>query len=313
MPTPTCETRHMRYFVAVAEALNFRRAAERLNIAQPALSRAIRQLEERLDARLLERSNRRVELTEAGRVFLEGCRRTLSSAEKAVRDARKARAGEIGHLAIGYTDFAISGALPEIMQGFRSVHPEITVDLMHMVTFVQLEALARGDIQVGVMTGPLSEPGLGHVTLQNERLVAILPEAHPLARLEAIPLTSLAGEPFVTGQAAHWRHYLSHMMAVCQNAGFRPRVVQEAYNSEGIFGLVAANMGVTLHVESARNYFRQGLAIRPLADSDYRVPTIAAWSTAEISPALRHFIDFVDERQRGPETARPGPSSPKTS
>lgn len=299
MTTPTCETRQMRYFVAVAEALNFRRAAEQLNIAQPALSRAIRNLEESLGTRLLERNNRRVALTEAGRVFLDGCRRSLSSVEKTVRDTRKARAGEIGHLAIGYTDFAISGALPAIMQEFRSRFPDVTVDLVHMVTFVQLEALARGDIQVGVMTGPLSEPGLDHVTLQNERLVVILPENHPLARLEAIPLARLAGEPFVTGQAAHWRHYLSHMLAVCQGAGFRPRIVQEAYNSEGIFGLVAANMGLTLHVESARNYFRQGLAIRPLADSDYRVPTVAAWSSGEVSPALRRFIDFVTERQRG--------------
>lgn len=287
--------RHMRCFVAVAQTLNFHRAAERLNIAQPALSRTIRQLEDLLGARLLERSNRRVELTEAGRVFLDGCLRTLASAEKAVSDARKTVTGEVGHLTIGYTDFAISGSLPELMQEFRSRYPEITVDLIHMVTAAQLEALASGDIQVGVMTGPLSEPGLDHVTLQSERLVVILPEGHPLARLEAVPLHRLAGEAFVTGQAAHWRHYLSHMIAVCQAAGFRPRIVQEAYNSEGIFGLVAANMGVTLHVECARNYIRRGLVIRPLEDCDYRVPTVAAWHDAGISPPLGRFIDFVTE------------------
>jgi len=295
MPVQICDMRQMRYFVAVAEALNFRRAAEQLNIAQPALSRTIRQLEDALGAQLLERSNRRVELTEPGRVFLEGCRRTLSSGAKAVRDTRKASVGEIGHLTIGYTDFAIGGVLPEMMPEFRARFPEITVDLVHMVTFVQLEALARGEIDVGVMTGPLSEPNLNHVTLQNECLVVILPEHHPLTALDSVPLARLAGEPFVTGQAAYWRHYLSHMMAVCQTAGFRPRIVQEAYNSEGIFGLVAANMGLTLHVESARNYFRKGLAIRPLDGTDYRVPTVAAWSAAEVSPPLGHFIAFVGE------------------
>ncbi len=295
MVTPTCQIRHMLYFVAVAETLNFRRAAQRLNIAQPALSRAIRQLEETLDTRLLERSNRWVELTEAGRVFLDGCRRTLLSAEKTVRDTHKARAGEIGHLAIGYTDFAISGALPEIMQEFRSRFPEVTVDLAHMFTFTQLQALEAGDIQVGFMTGPVRQPGLEHVTVQDERLVVILPESHPLTRLRAIPLARLAGEPFVTGHAAHWRHYLSHMMAVCQRAGFRPRIVQEAFNSEGIFGLIAANMGLTVHTECARNYFRKGLAIRPLKDSSYRVPTVAAWRSTEVSPALRRFIEFIGE------------------
>ena len=299
MPVPAFDLRQMRYFVAVAEALNFRRAAEQLNVAQPALSRAIRQLEERLGAKLLERSNRWVELTEVGSVFLEGCRRTLSSAEQTARDTRKAQNGELGHLAIGYTDFAIIGVLPEIIQEFRSRYPEITVELVHMVTFVQLEALAKGDIQVGAMTGPLAEPGLSHVTLQNDRLVVILPKAHPLAKRKAIPLAALAGEPFVTGQAAYWRHYLTHMMAVCQSAGFRPRIVEEAYNSEGIFGLVAANMGLTLHIEAARNYYRRGLAIRPLEDSDYRVPTVAAWNAGPLSPPLGKFVAFMEDWLRG--------------
>ncbi len=295
MTSQTCDLRQMRYFVAVAEALSFRRAAEQLNVAQPALSRTIRQLEQSLEVRLLERNNRWVELTEVGSVFLEGCRATLSAADKTIKDTLRARAGEIGHLVIGYTDFAISGVLPELIQVFRSRYPEVTVELVHMVTFVQLEALAAGDIHVGAMTGPLAEPGLRHVTLQNDRLVAILPRGHPLAKLKAIPLAKLAGEPFVTGQAAYWRHYLTHMMSVCQSAGFRPRIVEEAYNSEGIFGLVAANMGLTLHVEAARNYYRRGLAIRPLEGTDYRVPTVAAWNADDASAPLQIFIAFVEE------------------
>lgn len=308
LTTPACDLRQMRYFVAVAEALSFRRAAEQLNVAQPALSRAIRQLEETLEVRLLERNNRWVELTEVGAVFLDGCRQTLSSAERTFRDTLKARAGEIGNLTIGYTDFAISGILPELIQVFRSRYPEITVELVHMVTFVQLEALASGEIQVGAMTGPLAEPGLDQVMLQNDRLVVILPKTHRLAKLDAIPLAKLAGEPFVTGQEAYWRHYLTHMMAVCQSAGFRPRIVEEAYNSEGIFGLVAANMGLTLHVEAARNYFRRGLAIRPLQDTDYRVPTVAAWNEDDRSPSLALFIAFAKQwlQEHDPEEEMAG-------
>jgi DNA-binding transcriptional LysR family regulator len=288
-----CDVRQMRYFVAVAQTLNFRRAAERLNVAQPAISRALRQLEDELGTPLMLRSNRRVELTEAGKVFLEGCRRSLASIDKTLEDTRRAREGEIGHLSIGYTDFAISGALPAIMQRFRGAHPDITVDLAHMVTITQLQALARGEIQVGFMTGPLAEPGLDRLTVQDERLVVVMAETNPLAELPAVPLARLAGEPFVIGQPAHWRHYLAHMTAVCQSAGFAPRIVQEAYNSEGIFGMIASNMGVTLYVECARNYFRKGLAIRPVADSDHRVPTLAAWNPGALTPALGRFVESL--------------------
>ena len=289
----TCDIRHMRYYIAVAEELNFRRAAERLHVAQPALSRAIRQLEADLGTTLLERTNRRVEMTDAGVVFLEGCRHIASNIEALVEQTVRARDGEIGHIYIGYTDFAISGALPGIMQDFRASYPEVSVDLAHMVTATQLEALRRSEIQVGFLTGPINEPGFDQLVVQHERLVVILPEAHPLARLRSIPLERLAEEPFVTGQAAHWRHFLSHMTAVCHGAGFTPRIVQEAYNSEGIFGLIAANMGVTLHAESARNHFRKGIAIRPLRDNDYRVSTLAIWRSDAPSPALRRFVETI--------------------
>ncbi len=289
----TCDLRYMRYFIAVAEELNFRRAAERLRVAQPAISRAIRDLESDLETRLLERTNRRVELTDAGQVFLEGCRRVASDIEALIEDTVRARDGEIGHVRIGYTDFAINGALPAVLQDFRARFPEVSVDLVHMVTATQLDALRRGEIDVGFVTGPMAEPGLEHLVVQNERLVVVLPETHPLTRLPAVPLRKLAGEPFVTGQAAHWQHFLSHMVRICHGAGFEPRIVQEAYNSEGIFGLVAANMGISLHVEGAHNHIRRGVAIRPLSDCDHRVPTEAIWRSDKPSAARERFIETV--------------------
>ncbi len=291
--TTQCEIRHMRYFIAVAEELSFRRAADRLNLAQPALSRAIRQLEDNIEVRLLERSSRRVELTEAGRVFLDGCSRNLAGVQKTIDDTQRAQAGEIGHLNIGYTDFAISGALPGIMQEFRAQLPGITVDLAHMVTAVQLEALRRDEIQVGFMTGPLSESGIENLTVQDEGLVVVMPDVHPLAELAAVPLDRLSAEPFIMGQEAFWSHFHSHVATVCRIAGFSPNVVQDAYNSQGIFGLVAANMGLTIYVDCARNYHRKGVAIRPLAGTTHRVPTVAAWKAGRISPALGKLIEFL--------------------
>lgn len=313
----TCDLRYMRYFTAVAEELNFRRAAERLRVAQPAISRAIRELENDLETRLLERSNRRVELTDAGQVFLEGCRRVAGEIEAVIEDTVRARDGEIGHVRIGYTDFAINGALPAVLQDFRARFPEVSVDLVHMVTATQLDALRRGEIEVGFVTGPIAEPGLERLVVQNEQLVVVLPEAHPLARLPAVPLAKLAGEPFVTGQAAHWQHFLSHMVRICHGAGFEPRIVQEAYNSEGIFGLVAANMGVSLHVEGAHNHIRRGVAIRPLSDCDERVPTEAIWRADKPSTARERFIETVAgwpamqrDRTTQPAAGLAAPASP---
>ena len=287
------ELRHLRYFIAVAEELNFRRAAERLNLAQPALSRAIQQLEHHVAVRLLNRTNRRVELTEAGRVFLDGCRRSMASLEKAAAEARKAGVGEIGHFTVGYTDFAISGVLPHILEKFRRHYPGVTVDLLHRFTTQQYDDLDKRMIDFGFMTGPAAAPGLAHMTVQRDRFVVVLSEKHPLAEREEIPLPMLAREPFVVGIASAWKHYHRHVDALCQSAGFTPRVVQEAFNSEGIFGLIAANMGLTIHVECVRNYYRTGLAIRPLEDVDACVPTEMAWFPANTTPVMERFIEFV--------------------
>ena len=287
------ESRHVRYFIAVAEELHFRRAAERLNLAQPSLSRAVQQLEDAVGVRLLARTNRRVELTAAGQVFLDGCRRSLGSLETAAHMARRADAGEVGHLTFGYTDFAISGVLPEILEKFRRQFPDASIDLLHLFTNQQIEALDHGTIDFGFMTGPVLATGLSHMTVQEDRFVVILPETHPLARLDVVPLSALRDEHFVAGMTRWWSHYLKHVESLCESAGFRPRVVQEAFNSEGIFGLVAAKMGIAIHPECARSYIRKGLAIRNLQSNGARVPTEVAWVTSGETPLMRKFIEFL--------------------
>ena len=287
------ETRHVRYFIAVAEELNFRRAAERLNLAQPSLSRAIQKLEHAVGVRLLARNNRRVELTPAGKVFLDGCRRSMEGMESAARLARKADVGEVGHLTIGYTDFAISGVLPQILERFRRRFPDVTIDLLHMFTEPQVEALYQQTIDFGFLTGPVMAKGFSHVTVQEDRFVVVLPETHPLVELDAVPLETLADESFVTGMARWWGHYHRHLENLCQTAGFRPRIVQEAFNSEGIFGLVAANMGIAIHPGCARNYIREGLVIRDLKESTARVPTEVAWVSGVETPLMNNFIRLL--------------------
>lgn len=287
--------RHIRYFTAVAEELHFRRAAERLNIAQPALSRAIAHLESQIGVRLLERTNRQVSLTPAGSVFLKGCRSTLSNLTVTIDQARKAQQGESGHLVIGYTDFAISGELPQILQAFLARYPDVTVEPTHGFTSDQLAGLEAGTLDFGFLTGPTEQNGIASRTVQVDRLVVVLYESHPLAARETISIHDLAEEGFILGMPEGWMHFHNHLYTLCQSAGFEPTVVQRAFNSEGIFGLIACRMGITILTECAENYIRKGLVIRPLIDSAVVVPTEAAWSTGTLTPVKRSFISFLEE------------------
>lgn len=293
-----CDLRHMKCFVAVAEEFSFRRAANRLHVAQPALSRTIKQLEERLNVVLLERNNRRVNLTDAGKIFLGGCQRTLASAEQAISDLEKSAMGEIGDLEIGHTELAINGSMPTMLMEFRQVFPRIRPSFGHMVTSRQLDALAEGDIDIGFLTGPINEPFLDCIKIQDERMVVVLSDSNPLASLDEIPMNSLADEPFVVGRLDQWSHFNDHLMSACNMAGIRPTIVQEADTSGGIFGLVAADMGVTIHGDSARNFHRKGVVVRPIADLEYRIPTVVAWNRNTASQPAMRFSKFADDWSR---------------
>lgn len=302
------DLRHLRAFEAVAEELHFRRAAERLNLAQPALSRTIQQLEDTVGEVLLLRSNRRVELTEAGRVFLAGSRTIFEQLANTVEQARKAGAGQIGQLRIGYTDFAVSGKLPSILDGFHRRHPEIKAELIFGSTQHQLEHLKEGAIEFAFITGPLSEPNIDSLEVQSDSFVAALSERHPLAGRSQIALSELAKEPFILGGMSHWSFYRRHLDALCIKAGFLPQVAQEAFNSEGIFGFVAANIGVTIHLETASNYNRKGVVLIPLQDVDTRISTLAAWINTDITPVQEKFIEYLRQYSAAAQPYLPLPA-----
>lgn len=287
------DLRHLRCFVAVAEELHFRRAAERLHLAQPALSRAIQWLEAELGAPLFVRTTRNVTLTEAGRAFLDESRQALKQFDKAVGLARSAAAGHVGDLTVAYMDFAINGALPGILKDFRARCPGIRVALLHMWTEKQRQAILANDIDIGFLIGPFVGPEVASLVVRSERFVVVLPESHPLSAKRSIALGDLADEPFILGSSEFWGPYRRKIDELCDSAGFAPHVVQEAYNSDGIFGLIAADMGLTIYVEGARDRGASGVAIRPLAGVDARLETVAAWRKGNASPAIGRFIDVV--------------------
>ncbi|SAL24067.1 LysR family transcriptional regulator [Caballeronia choica] len=284
------DVHHIRAFLAVAEALQFSVAADRLHMTQPALSRIIKALEESVGAALLARTTRRVELTNAGRVFAEHCQLALTHIDQAITLARRAEAGNIGHLRIAYMDFAINGSLPGIVESFGKKFPSISIDLVHMPSTVQKEAMLDSTIDVGFMIGPFSAPNIETRVFGREPMVALLPSAHRLAARKILRLADLAEERFVLGAPHSWEAFRHHFFSICHRAGFSPTIAQEASTSDGIFGLVAANTGVSIYPECIRNIQRSGLCIRPLADKDTAIDMVACWRADTRNPSVETFV-----------------------
>ncbi|BBK31871.1 DNA-binding transcriptional LysR family regulator [Stella humosa] len=284
------ELRHYRAFAVLAEALHFGRAAERLNMAQPQLSRLVGFIEREVGVVLLFRTTRAISLTPAGEVFFEQATRLLRQADAVVQVTRRAAAGMVGSITIGYMDFAISGPLPAILRGFREAWPQVDIALEHLWTERQHVALLDRRIDLGFLIGPFEHPDVAVVPVASDRLVVVGPEGHPLAAAAEIDLRTLADAPFIFGAPDKWRPFRNRIDRICLDHGFLPRVVQEPFNSDGIFGLVSAGLGITIYPERPLRIYPRGLVVRPIAGVDARIVTLAAWNRRNASRILENFI-----------------------
>ncbi len=287
------DLRLVRYFVAVAEELHFRRAADRLGVAQPALSRAIQTLEAELGVDLFIRSNRNVQITPAGQVFLDRAHEILSLMSRATEDVRSAHDGRVGTLRIGYTDFAIAGPLPTLLKDFQERHAQITLKPQHGVTLTQLNRLAEGQLDIGFVTGPVNKDGYDQHPVLSEAFVCVCADSHPFASRKAVRLTDLATEDFVHGSSADWQHFYDYLIPLCRRAGFTPRIVQEAFNTAGILGLVSCGMGVTVLTEKVCAALAPGLVALPIEDVTERLITTAVWRRDHVIGPTRHFVEYL--------------------
>ncbi|MBH9389809.1 LysR family transcriptional regulator [Pseudomonas aeruginosa] len=290
------ELRHLRYFIAVAEELHFGRAAERLGISQPPLSQQIQALEEEIGARLFERTNRRVDLPDAGRLFLDESRQVLAQVDKAVLLARRAHLGELGELKIGFTSSApFTSTIPSSIHAFRKAYPDVHLDLQEMSSRQVLKALLEESLQVGVIR-PLALPDAVHwVELFREPLVAVLRADHPLAAgsEDGLAIAALAEEPFVFFPRSYGTGLYDQVIALTRQAGFSPRIAQEASEAMTIIGLVSAGLGVSILPASFRRTRVDGVVYRTLSDPE---ATTAVWLVRrqnEGSPLALSFIDLV--------------------
>jgi len=301
------ELRHLRYFVAVAEELHFGRAAARLNIAQPPLSRQIRDLERELGTPLLSRDRRRVQLTPAGGAFLREARLTLGLAERARRIAQAADRGEVGRLRVGFVEAATyAGILPDVLGFFRMHLPEIGIELFELSSWQQTEALRERRIELGIMHSP---PPDASQWLQLERvvrdpMVAALPRGHRLAARSRVDLRALATEPFLLFRRTHGPGLYDRIIAACQTAGFSPTVAQEAGQIQTLIGLVAAGVGVALVPGSISQLRRPGVVYRPLKGLAVDMGTWAVWRTGDQSPVREHFLGALRAVARARSASR---------
>ncbi|ABD88288.1 LysR family transcriptional regulator [Rhodopseudomonas palustris] len=287
---------HMRHLVAVAEELHFGRAAARLNMAQPPLSQSIKRLELALGFALFSRTQRRVELTPAGQVFLAEARRTLQQADETVRLARRAAAENLAELAVTFTSAALYRVLPTALRAHRDRFPSVEIRLDERPTDAQIAGLQDGSVDVGFVTPPLKAfSGLELEVISRDRFALAVPISSPFAQRDAVALHELATEafvlfPYVQGPALHGR-----LMSACRQAGFLPRVRQEARQMHTIFSLVAAEMGVSLVPEGARSMRVEGVTMVALSDFpvDLTWDLSIAWKPKGAGRPLRAFIEIV--------------------
>ena len=288
------ELRHLRYFTVVAEELHFGRAAQRLRMAQPPLSRQIQALEAELGLRLFERSRRGVVLTAAGAALLDGGRGVFDAVERAVASARRAHAGQIGRVAIGYVSSLAYVGLGELLRAFRARTPSVDVVVREAPPQEQIEGLLEGRLDVGFLRGPVADPELVAESVRRETLAVVVPAGHRLARRRRVELSELAREPFVGFPRARSPGFFDQIMSLCRAAGFTPRIVQEAPMID-LMSLVIAGFGVSIVPESLHRVGRAGLAFRPLVGAP-RADLVMVTRSGEPSPALARFLELARKR-----------------
>jgi DNA-binding transcriptional LysR family regulator len=248
-PPPDLETAELRSFVALAEQRHFGRAAEVLGVSQPALSKRVQRLEEKVGGPLFLRGYRDVRPTEAGRLLLERARVVLREAGLALSVSRQALRGEAGLLRIGFGVASMARLLPATLLRFRRQHPRVEIHMRDMATHDQLQALRDGEIDLGFVRMPVVESDFECVPILHERLAAAV--SQHAAWKERIGLSSLAGQPFVVCSRTVSASYYDHVMALCRAAGFAPRIVTETNELFSLLQLVRAGIGVALVPSSA--------------------------------------------------------------
>ena len=290
------ELSHLRCFVAVAEELHFGRAAERLHMTQPPVSRQIMQLEQTLGVSLLTRSNRVVALTAPGRSFLKDARDILHMSEEAQHSVRQVAAGEKGTLAIGFIPASSYELLPQIVSLTSERMPGIEIILKELVTAAQLDRLSTRRIDVGILRLPVDRERVDTLCIARDRMMLAVPKGHPLEALERVPLARIDRQPFIMYAPVESRYHHDLVSAAFRRADVRPDFVQYARETHTILSLAGAGVGLAIVPESATRLRPATVQVRELDLTEDIVSQIwLAWLRENDNPALVSFLQLVHD------------------
>jgi DNA-binding transcriptional LysR family regulator len=287
------EMRHLRCLIAVAEELHFGRAAARLNLSQPPVSLAIKELEAELGVTLFERSSRRIALTREGEEALHDARAVLARAELLKRRARDSAQGQSGALSIGFISLAAYSFLPEALRRFMADYPKVKVALHESTTDQMLAELEIGALDLGlIFASPGMSPTLAYRPTQRETLMIALPDSHPQARYSQVALEKLSHERFLGFERHYGPMIFDAMVATCMRHGFSPDLFP-ARQMHTIVSLVSGGIGVALVPASVKALHREGVVYRNIKGERTRVETGAAWRKADDSTLVQAFVEYL--------------------
>lgn len=285
--------RQLRYFVAVAEELHFGRAAIRLHISQPPLSQQIHNLEEVLGVTLFTREKKRVELTFAGRVFLDSARKLLEQSRLAIHSARRAARGEVGTLAIGYvSSIPFTGLIGRAVREFRAQRPDVQLHIKEMRAIDQIKAIVERGIDIGFVREPLlqAHPLVESRCVYREAFVVALPADHPLTSAQAVRLADLHEDSFVLYPRDSGTVLYDQVIRICHGAGFFPSVIQETPQFAAVLDLVSAGLGISIVPASTANASLPNVRFRPIIDTVEKTDVSIVYRRGESPTALAAFL-----------------------
>ena len=293
------ELRQLRYFVAVAEERNFTRAAERLNMTQPPLSRQIQQIEDSVGLALFERGARPLKLTEAGRVFYAQARRLLEESDELLPLTRRlAQLAE--RIVIGFVPSTLYGPLPDVIRAFREAAPLIQISLIEMFTIEQLSALKGGRIDVGFGRLRFDESQLAREVLVEEPLIAALPAGHALADVAQLTLDALSKETLIIYPSTPRPSYADQQLSAFRDHAVEPAAVHEVRELQTALGLVAAQVGVCLVPESVRGLRARGVTYRSIQETNVSSPIIMSRRLQDQSATTDLFCSIARDLFKRP-------------
>jgi len=285
------ELRHLHSFLALAEELHFGRAADRVGIAQPPLSRHIQQLEAEIGSPLFERGPRSVTLTRAGREFLDRVRPHVEGITQAVHASRSAGNGLSGRLTVGYVSNLSYQLLPTVLSQLKASAPDVILDLHEMPTLAQVPALRAGEISLALLVLPIDELGMMQRRLFQDPLVVVMPADHDLAQKSVISLAELCRYPFIACPRYEKTSFQNVIIERCHEAGYEPNVIHEVTGKTLMYELIAHGIGISVVPRSSSQGHREGVVYRPLAEMLRPIDVGAVWRKEDEDPLRRLFVN----------------------